>query len=209
VLEIAPVSDRSRWPSSKPAPRCTRWKSTATSSNHCARSSNPAASRSITPTLFGEYAEILQGRDAIVVANLPYNVATPLVLHLLESEPLIRRMLVMVQKEVGERFAAHAGDEAYGAASLRLQYFADARVVGKVSPTVFLPKPNVESALVSIIRRPKCASIRHSSAKPTSSRSSARPSVNDERCCADRSRVGRVRGSSNAPTSPRRDDRKS
>jgi 16S rRNA (adenine1518-N6/adenine1519-N6)-dimethyltransferase len=90
---------------------------------------------------------------AVVVANLPYNVATPLVLHLLESEPLIRRMLVMVQKEVGERFAAHAGDEAYGAASLRVQYFADARVVGKVSPTVFLPKPNVESALVSIVRR--------------------------------------------------------
>jgi 16S rRNA (adenine1518-N6/adenine1519-N6)-dimethyltransferase len=64
-------------------------------------------------------------------------------------------MLVMVQKEVGERFAAHAGDEAYGAASLRVQYFADARVVGKVSPNVFLPKPNVESALVSIVRRPE------------------------------------------------------
>lgn len=104
--------------------------------------------------LKADYADILQGRVAVVVANLPYNVATPLVLHLLESEPLIRRMLVMVQKEVGERFAAHAGDEAYGAASLRVQYFADARVLGKVSPSVFLPKPNVESALVSIVRRP-------------------------------------------------------
>jgi 16S rRNA (adenine1518-N6/adenine1519-N6)-dimethyltransferase len=62
-------------------------------------------------------------------------------------------MLVMVQKEVGERFAAHAGDEAYGAASLRVQYFADARVVGKVGPNVFLPKPNVDSALVAIDRR--------------------------------------------------------
>lgn len=103
--------------------------------------------------LEADYAEILGGREAVVVANLPYNVATPLVLHLLESEPLIRRMLVMVQKEVGERFAAHAGDEAYGAASLRVQYFADARVVGKVSPTVFFPKPNVESALVAIVRR--------------------------------------------------------
>jgi 16S rRNA (adenine1518-N6/adenine1519-N6)-dimethyltransferase len=71
---------------------------------------------------------------------------------LLESEPLIRRMLVLVQKEVGERFAAHAGDEAYGAASLRVQYFAEARMVGKVSPNVFLPKPNVDSALVSIVR---------------------------------------------------------
>lgn len=105
--------------------------------------------------LHANYAEILGGREAVVVANLPYNVATPLVLHLLESEPLIRRMLVMVQKEVGERFAAEAGDEAYGAASLRVQYFADARVVGKVSPTVFLPRPNVESALVSIVRRPR------------------------------------------------------
>jgi 16S rRNA (adenine1518-N6/adenine1519-N6)-dimethyltransferase len=103
--------------------------------------------------LEADYDEILHGRPCVVVANLPYNVATPLVLHLLESEPLIRRMLVMVQKEVGERFAAHAGDEVYGAASLRLQYFADARVVGKVSPTVFFPKPNVESALVSIVRR--------------------------------------------------------
>ena len=90
---------------------------------------------------------------SIVVANLPYNVATPLVLHLLEAEPLITRMLVMVQKEVGERFAAQAGDEAYGAASLRVQYFADARVVGKVGPSVFVPKPNVDSALVAIVRR--------------------------------------------------------
>ena len=103
--------------------------------------------------LHADYAAILQGHEAVVVANLPYNVATPLVLHLLETEPLITRMLVMVQKEVGERFAAQAGDEAYGAVSLRLQYFADAKVVGKVGPNVFVPKPNVDSALVSIVRR--------------------------------------------------------
>jgi 16S rRNA (adenine1518-N6/adenine1519-N6)-dimethyltransferase len=103
--------------------------------------------------LDADYNAILAGRPAVVVANLPYNVATPLVLHLLEAEPLITRMLVMVQKEVGERFAAHAGDEAYGAASLRVQYFADAQVIGKVGPNVFVPKPNVDSALVSIVRR--------------------------------------------------------
>lgn len=103
--------------------------------------------------LDADYEQILGGREAVVVANLPYNVATPLVLHLLEAEPLIKRMLVMVQKEVGERFAALAGDEAYGAASLRVQYFADAHVVGKVGPNVFVPKPNVDSALVSIVRR--------------------------------------------------------
>jgi 16S rRNA (adenine1518-N6/adenine1519-N6)-dimethyltransferase len=102
--------------------------------------------------LHANYHELLDGREAIVVANLPYNVATPLVLQLLETQPLIRRMLVMVQKEVGERFAAQAGDEAYGAASLRLQYFARAQVVGKVGPSVFLPKPNVDSALVSVVR---------------------------------------------------------
>ena len=103
--------------------------------------------------LNADYDEILGGEPAVVVANLPYNVATPLVLHLLESQPLIQRLLVMVQKEVGERMAAHAGDEAYGAVSLRVQYFADAKVVGKVSPSVFVPKPNVDSVLVSLVRR--------------------------------------------------------
>lgn len=103
--------------------------------------------------LHADYEAILEGQPTVVVANLPYNVATPLVLHLLESQPLIRRMLVMVQKEVGERMAAHARDEAYGAVSLRVQYFADARVVGKVSPSVFVPRPNVDSVLVSLVRR--------------------------------------------------------
>jgi 16S rRNA (adenine1518-N6/adenine1519-N6)-dimethyltransferase len=103
--------------------------------------------------LDADYDVILGGAPAVVVANLPYNVATPLVLHLLESQPLIRRMLVMVQKEVGERLAAYAGDEAYGAVSLRVQYFADAKIVGKVSPSVFVPKPNVDSVLVSLVRR--------------------------------------------------------
>lgn len=106
-----------------------------------------------TDALSAPYEEILGGRPAVVVANLPYNVATPVVLHLLETEPLVTRMLVMVQKEVGERLAAHARDEAYGAVSLRVQYFADARVVGKVSPSVFVPRPNVDSALVSLVRR--------------------------------------------------------
>ena len=106
--------------------------------------------------LSADYAAILNG-PTTVVANLPYNVATPLVLHLLETQPLITRMLVMVQKEVGERFAAYAGDEAYGAVSLRVQYFADATVVGKVGPNVFIPKPNVDSALVKIVRRPSVA----------------------------------------------------
>ena len=90
----------------------------------------------------------------VLVANLPYNVATPLVLDLLDDVPAITRMLVMVQKEVGERLAAGVGSPAYGAVSVKVSYWAEARVVGKVPPTVFVPQPNVDSALVSIVRRP-------------------------------------------------------
>lgn len=89
-----------------------------------------------------------------LVANLPYNVATPLVLDLLDDVPQIERMLVMVQREVGERLAAGVGDEAYGAVSVKVAYWASAKVVGRVPSTVFVPQPRVESALVSIVRRP-------------------------------------------------------
>ncbi len=99
------------------------------------------------------YSDIAGGRPAVVVANLPYNIATPLIVHLLETEPLLRRFVVMVQREVGERLAAYAGDDAYGAVSLRVQYFADAELLGRVPASVFLPRPNVESVLVSIVRR--------------------------------------------------------
>jgi 16S rRNA (adenine1518-N6/adenine1519-N6)-dimethyltransferase len=104
--------------------------------------------------LRADYDEILHGRVAVVVANLPYNVATPVVLHLLEEVPLVTRMLVMVQFEAAERLAASVGDDAYGAVSLRVQYFADARVVGRVPASVFLPRPRVESALIEVVRRP-------------------------------------------------------
>ena len=93
----------------------------------------------------------------VLVANLPYNVATPLVADLLDGVPTIRRMLVMVQREVGERLAAGPGDEAYGAVSVKIAYWATAKVVGRVPPTVFHPVPKVESALVRIVRRPEPA----------------------------------------------------
>jgi 16S rRNA (adenine1518-N6/adenine1519-N6)-dimethyltransferase len=89
-----------------------------------------------------------------LVANLPYNVATPLVADLLDDVPAVERMLVMVQREVGERLAAGVGDDAYGAVSVKVSYWATAKVAGLVPPTVFLPKPNVDSALVAIERRP-------------------------------------------------------
>lgn len=100
-----------------------------------------------------DWTALLVGGPWVLVANLPYNVATPLVADLLDDVPAVRRMLVMVQREVGERLAANVGDDAYGAVSVKVAYWATAKVVGVVPPTVFLPKPKVDSALVAIERR--------------------------------------------------------
>jgi 16S rRNA (adenine1518-N6/adenine1519-N6)-dimethyltransferase len=89
-----------------------------------------------------------------LVANLPYNIATPLVLDLLAGVPAIERMLVMVQREVGERLAAQPGEKAYGIPSVKVAYRASAEVVGRVPPTVFIPPPRVESVLVRLRRLP-------------------------------------------------------
>jgi 16S rRNA (adenine1518-N6/adenine1519-N6)-dimethyltransferase len=102
-----------------------------------------------------DWETVLAGHDRwVLVANLPYNVATPLVCDLLDGVPAIERMLVMVQKEVAERFAARPRTPAYGAVSVKVAYWATAEVVGIVPPTVFVPRPNVDSALVAIRRRP-------------------------------------------------------
>jgi 16S rRNA (adenine1518-N6/adenine1519-N6)-dimethyltransferase len=89
-----------------------------------------------------------------LVANLPYNVATPLVLDVLDGVPAVVDLLVMVQREVAERLAAGPGSPAYGGPSVKVRYWATAKVVGTVSASVFVPRPNVESALVRITRRP-------------------------------------------------------
>ncbi len=97
--------------------------------------------------------ELLVGGDQwALVANLPYNVATPLVADVLDFVPQVQRMLVMVQKEVGERFCASPSTEAYGALSVKVAFHATARIAGIVPPSVFLPRPNVDSALVEIVR---------------------------------------------------------
>jgi 16S rRNA (adenine1518-N6/adenine1519-N6)-dimethyltransferase len=90
-----------------------------------------------------------------LVANLPYNIATPLVLDLLAGVPAIERMLVMVQREAGERLAAHPGERAYGIPSVKVAYRATAEVVGRVPATVFIPPPRVESVLVRLRRLPE------------------------------------------------------
>jgi 16S rRNA (adenine1518-N6/adenine1519-N6)-dimethyltransferase len=89
----------------------------------------------------------------VLVANLPYNVATSLVCDLLDLVPAVERMLVMVQREVAERLCAAAGTEAYGAVSVKVAYWATARIAGTVPASVFIPRPNVESALADIRRR--------------------------------------------------------
>ena len=89
-----------------------------------------------------------------LVANLPYNVATPLVVSVLERAPQVATLVVMVQREVAERLAASPGERAYGAVSVKVAYWAQATVVGRVPATVFVPRPKVESALVRIVRRP-------------------------------------------------------
>lgn len=101
-----------------------------------------------------DWAVLLGAGDWALVANLPYNIATPLLLDLLVGVPAVKRMLVMVQREVAERLAAAPGSPAYGAVSARLAYFATARLVGRVPASVFIPRPKVESGLVEIVRRP-------------------------------------------------------
>jgi 16S rRNA (adenine1518-N6/adenine1519-N6)-dimethyltransferase len=88
----------------------------------------------------------------VLVANLPYNIATPLVATLLDTVAVIDRMLIMVQREVAERLVASVGQPGYGAVSVKVAYWAEASLVGRVPASVFIPQPRVESALVSIRR---------------------------------------------------------
>ena len=88
-----------------------------------------------------------------LVANLPYNVGVPVVLHLLAELPSVRRGLVMVQAEVAERLAAAPGSKAYGVPSAKLAWFASARRAGPVPRAVFWPVPNVDSGLLAFTRR--------------------------------------------------------
>lgn len=90
-----------------------------------------------------------------MVANLPYNVATPLVLDVLDQVPQITSLLVMVQREVAERLVASPGTAAYGVPSVKVAYWATGRVEARIPPTVFLPPPRVESALVHLHRHPE------------------------------------------------------
>ena len=123
----------------------------------------PRTIASRAPTLAGRLTVIggdalrLAGRDlpaapSVLVANLPYNVAVPVVLHLLAALPSLERGLVMVQAEVADRMCAEPGSRVYGAPSVKLAWYAAARPAGTVSRSVFWPVPNVDSRLVAFTR---------------------------------------------------------
>ncbi len=92
-------------------------------------------------------------QPTVMVANLPYNVSVPVLLHVLARFPSITRGLVMVQAEVADRLVAPPGSRTYGVPSAKLAWYCSARRVGSVPPTVFWPVPNVDSGLVELVRR--------------------------------------------------------
>ncbi|MCM3774069.1 MULTISPECIES: 16S rRNA (adenine(1518)-N(6)/adenine(1519)-N(6))-dimethyltransferase RsmA [Priestia] len=105
-------------------------------------------------TLEQEFENI---EDLMVVANLPYYVTTPILMKLLEEQIPVRGIVVMLQKEVADRIAAKPGTKDYGSLSIAIQYYTEAETVMIVPKTVFNPQPNVDSAVIRLLRRPKPA----------------------------------------------------
>ncbi len=99
-------------------------------------------------------AELPGPEPTALVANLPYNVSVPVLLHLLELLPSLRRVLVMVQSEVADRITAAPGSRVYGVPSAKIAWYAAARRAGTIGRSVFWPAPNVDSGLVELVRRP-------------------------------------------------------
>lgn len=91
--------------------------------------------------------------DIMVVANLPYYVTTPIILKLLEENLPIRGIVVMLQKEVADRISARPGTKEYGSLSIAIQYYTEAETVMVVPKTVFMPQPNVDSAVIRLTKR--------------------------------------------------------
>lgn len=92
------------------------------------------------------------GKPIKVVANLPYYITTPIIMGLFESKVPIESITIMVQKEVADRMQTGPGSKDYGALSLAVQYYADAKVMLNVSATCFMPRPNVDSAVIKLTR---------------------------------------------------------
>lgn len=90
-----------------------------------------------------------------IVANLPYYITTPILMYFLQSDLIVEEMVVMMQKEVADRISAKPGTKAYGSLSIAVQYFMEATIAFIVPKTVFVPQPNVDSAVIKLIRRSK------------------------------------------------------
>ncbi|MEX2586891.1 MAG: 16S rRNA (adenine(1518)-N(6)/adenine(1519)-N(6))-dimethyltransferase RsmA [Actinomycetota bacterium] len=106
-----------------------------------------------------DFAELTAGVPHRLVANLPYNVATPLIANLLQRAPDVADFVIMVQREAGERLVAGPGSRTYGAVSLLVAYHCHSRILGRVPSTVFWPVPHVESLLVKLTRRPPTVAV--------------------------------------------------
>ncbi|MBM4765322.1 16S rRNA (adenine(1518)-N(6)/adenine(1519)-N(6))-dimethyltransferase RsmA [Bacillus sp. B15-48] len=98
-------------------------------------------------------------KDIMVVANLPYYVTTPILMNLLEEKLPIRGIVAMLQKEVAERISARPGTKEYGSLSIAIQYYTVAETVMIVPKTVFIPQPNVDSAVIRLTLREKPAVV--------------------------------------------------
>ena len=103
--------------------------------------------------------DLLAGGPWSLVANLPYNVAVPVVIGLLATAPMVERLVVMVQREVADRLVASPGGRTIGIPSIKVAWFGEARLVAQVPPDVFIPRPRVQSAVVRIDRRPPPSTV--------------------------------------------------
>ncbi|UOE76329.1 16S rRNA (adenine(1518)-N(6)/adenine(1519)-N(6))-dimethyltransferase RsmA [Parageobacillus thermoglucosidasius] len=97
--------------------------------------------------------EFTDAADIMVVANLPYYVTTPIIMKLLTDNLPIRGIVVMLQKEVADRISAQPGTKDYGSLSIAIQYYTEAEKIMTVPRTVFIPQPNVDSAVIRLIKR--------------------------------------------------------
>ena len=156
----ARASARSRWRCSRPA----RPRLVAVEIDRVMAGELPRTAAARAPELANRLAVInadalrvgerdLPAAPSMLVANLPYNVAVPVMLHLLAALPSLTRGLVMVQAEVADRMCAAPGSRVYGAPSVKLAWYATARPAGTVPRSVFWPVPNVDSRLVAFTRR--------------------------------------------------------
>lgn len=101
------------------------------------------------------YKKLQQAEDLVVVANLPYYITTPIIMQLMDSPLAFSRLVMMMQKEVAERMTAEVGSKAYNSLTIAIQNRMDSKISFIVPASVFIPRPNVDSAVLTLTRRPQ------------------------------------------------------